>query len=98
MGDARPAVLHPGTPDPGAVAAVTVGLVAGQIAAADVDRAGLIIQNLGAADVYVGGSAVTTASGIKIASGGVLTLETGAAVYAVSGSAGQDVRVLQEAV
>lgn len=76
--------------------AVTVGTSAVVIAAAD-DRESILIQNLGAADIYVGGSSVTTANGVKVtASGGTLTLYTCAAVYAISGSAGNDVRYLEE--
>lgn len=75
--------------------AVTVGTSAVVIAAAD-DRESILIQNLGAADIYIGGSAVTTANGIKVvASGGTLTLDSCAAIYGISGSAGNDVRFLE---
>lgn len=79
--------------------AVSVGTAAVQIATALSARKSLIIQNLGASDIFVGGAGVTTATGIKVAgSGGSLALDkqTGA-VYAISASAGQDVRVMVEA-
>lgn len=77
---------------------VSVGVAATLIVAASGTRQSLILQNLGAADVYIGGSAVTTANGLKLASGASLTIDgTTAAVYGISGTAGQDVRYLQEA-
>ena len=79
-------------------AAVTVGTTAELLDAADGNRRALTIQNLGAADIYVGDSDVTTANGVKVASGGTYVLtENTAAVYGRSGTAGQDVRVLAEA-
>jgi hypothetical protein len=58
---------------------------------------GVAIQNLGAADIYVGGDDVSTSNGIKVASnGGEYAVDTQAddVLYAVSGSAGNDVRVM----
>jgi hypothetical protein len=79
-------------------AAVTVGTAEVLLAAADPTRQSVTIQNLGAADVYVGATGLTTATGVKLASGGAITLDKQtAAIYGISGSAGQDVRVLTEA-
>lgn len=78
-------------------AAVSVGVAATLVAAASTTRMAVTIQNLGTVDVFVGPSGVTVASGVKIASGGAITLDKQtAAVYAISGSAAQDVRVLTE--
>lgn len=71
-----------------------VGATAVLIAAAR-DRAAITIQNKGAAAVVVGGSGVTTASGIEIAAGATLTLETGAAIYGIAASGTNDVRYLE---
>lgn len=78
--------------------AVTVGTDEVLLAAANTDRRSITIQNLGAADIYIGPTGVTTATGIKIAaSGGIGTLSgTTAALYGISGAAGNDVRVLSE--
>jgi len=80
-------------------AAVSVGTDAIQLVAAMAGRKSLVVQNLGASDIYVGGTGVTTASGIKVAgSGGSLSIDkTAGAVWAISANAGQDVRVMVEA-
>lgn len=81
--------------DQATATAVTVGTSAASAAAARNSRICLKIANLGAATVYFGTtSAVTTATGIPIAANGSHTEEfyTGA-VYMVSGTAGQDVRL-----
>jgi hypothetical protein len=56
------------------------------------------IQNLGAADIYIGGATVTTASGLTVpANGGTATIDhPSAPVYAISAAAGNDVRVMTE--
>jgi hypothetical protein len=81
-----------------AAAAVTVGTSAVALAAASSGRHSVTVQNLGGADIYVGPSGVTTSSGLKIeANGGAVTLDKQtAAIYGISGSAGNDVRVLTE--
>lgn len=77
-------------------APVTVGVAATALTVADSTRKGLRIYNGGTADVYLGGSGVTTAnSAIKLAAG-TLWVESEAAPsawYAISGTAGQSVRV-----
>lgn len=81
-----------------AASAVTVGTSAVALTAADSSRYSVIIQNLGAADIYIGPSGVTTSSGLKVvAAGGAITLDKQtAAIYGISGSAGNDVRVFVE--
>lgn len=77
--------------------AITVGTTEVELSPADTTRQSVTIQNLGSADVYIGPTGVTTSSGIKLASNGSLTLDKQtAAVYGISGSAGQDVRVARE--
>lgn len=81
-----------------AAAAVTVGTVAVVVSAANTLRQSVTIQNLGSVPIYVGPSGVTTASGVAVQAGEAITLDKQtAAVYAISGTAGQDVRVLTEA-
>lgn len=56
------------------------------------------ILNNGNVTIYIGGTnAVTTANGSPIPAGGARTLDLrlGAVVYAISSSAGQDVRILK---
>ena len=82
-----------------AASGVAVGTGAVQLVPA-ASRQSVLIQNNGAADIFVGSdSTVTTASGFRVpANGGVLTVDhTTAALWAISGTAGQDVRVLVEA-
>ncbi|OEJ64649.1 hypothetical protein [Magnetovibrio blakemorei] len=79
-------------------AAVVVGVAAGLVVAANAARKSVTIQNLGAQPIYLGGAGVTVADGLEVAAnGGAFTLSgVSAAVYAISGTAGQDVRVLEE--
>lgn len=81
--------------------AVAVDTTAGgvQIAAASSTRQSIVIQNLGAVDVYVGGQGVTSASGLQVPKqGGSLVIDkTTAAIYAIAASGSADVRVLVEA-
>lgn len=58
------------------------------------------IYNNGTATVYIGGtSAVTTATGTPIPVGGsrTLNLRIGATVYGISGTAGQNLRIMKVA-
>jgi len=78
-------------------AAVTVGTSAAVVSAASATRQSVLIQNLGSVDIFVGPSGVTTSNGLKVAAGETLTLDDNvAAIYAISGTAGQNVRVLTE--
>ncbi|MBI4720823.1 MAG: hypothetical protein HY770_06310 [Chitinivibrionia bacterium] len=74
----------------------TVGIAAVEIVPGR-SRRSVIVQNLSTNDVYVGGSGVTTANGIKIIPGASATIYTSASVYAIASGAGSDVRYLEEA-
>lgn len=78
--------------------AVTVGTSAVALpASALAGRTRMMIQNRGGQSIFVGHSTVTTATGIEVTKGATLALEAGPAVafYAISGSAGNDVRVVE---
>jgi hypothetical protein len=76
--------------------AKTVGTAAVLLAQAS-RRRFLVLQNLSAGAVYIGGSGVTTANGIRLS--GALPMAVpvvdGCAVYAISDTAAQDVRILE---
>lgn len=76
--------------------AVTVGTSEIELIAATAAAKFLIIQNLGAADIYIGGSGVTTGTGIKIKPDASLVIDHAAAAQwkAISGAAGNSVRVV----
>jgi len=75
---------------------VSIGTTAGTIVSADTDRKALIIQNLGAGNLYIGfDSTVTTTNGFKLASGESLEINGyRGAVYGI-GDATCDVRYLE---
>lgn len=81
---------------------VTVGTTAVQLAAANTARKNLVIVNGGTATIYLGKDGSVTATG---ATGGIPLPANASLVdenstdawFAVSGTAGQDVRVLQVA-
>lgn len=78
-------------PDP-----VSVGTNATSLVAASTTRRCVRFFNAGTADVYIGGSGITTANGaIKLAAGQGWseTDAPGAAWYGISGTAGQSVRI-----
>lgn len=75
---------------------VTVGVTATALITADATRRALRVLNNGTADIYLGGAGVTTANGcIKLVPGALWVEDDapGAAWYAISGTAGQNVRV-----
>jgi len=78
---------------------LTVGTVTAVLlqCATDNRRNVLAVQNLGAGAVYIGGADVTTANGILIPNGAITALDflSQCELYAVSDTAGQDVRVLE---
>lgn len=78
--------------------AVVVGVTAVALPSTPLaNRSRLQIQNKGNKSIFVGSSAVLTSSGIEVAPGATESLECtdGVLVYAISGTAGQDVRVLE---
>jgi hypothetical protein len=76
--------------------AVSVTSSATLVIAASSSREALSIQNLGASDVYLGGtSAVTTSTGTKLIAGQQLPFgDFGGALYGITTSGTADVRVL----
>lgn len=81
--------------------AKTVGLTEVSLAVSGgfTNRRGILVQNLGTKDIYIGATGVTTSSGIKISPQTSLLLSISEAVvlYGISGTAGQDVRVMEVA-
>lgn len=85
---------------------VTVGVAAGVLVAGETgvpDRKSVTIVNNGSATIYIGKAGVTVAAGsnlggLPLAPGASLTLDRAPQgdIYAISGTAGQDVRVLTE--
>lgn len=77
-------------------AEITVDTSAVVIVAGDADGREAIMFNLSSVTVYVGSDAVTTGTGFPVAAGGSLSFQTpaGQGLYAVTGTAGNAVRVL----
>ncbi len=79
-------------------AAVPVGVAAVSVIAANAARKSVTIQNNGTAEIELGGAAVAVGAGLIVAGGTAYTLDkTTAEIFAISGTDGQDVRVLEEA-
>lgn len=77
---------------------ITVGTSAVALPATSLaGRTRLMIQNRGGQSVFVGGSGVTISSGMEVTKGATMTLEAGPALvfYAISGAAGNDVRIIE---
>lgn len=94
-------VVPPGTPAnvSQATAAYTVGTSATAIGSNPTGRKWILVFNNGSAAIYVGGTGVTTSSGIPVPAGGSASFPVGPniALYAISGTAGQDVRTMEAA-
>jgi len=77
------------------------GTIAGSVAlrSYNTSRQNIFIQNLGTGVLYIGGSGVSTVTGIQIVSGGHVALDRsrGAAVYCTTDGT-CDVRFLEEIV
>lgn len=58
-------------------------------------RRTLIIYNVSDTDVFIGSSLVTTTNGILLTSGGEMQLDVSAGLYAVCGSAGKIINILE---
>ena len=71
-------------------------LVAARAGAVGTGRMAVVITNTGTATIYVGNSGVTTSTGLAIPAGQSIRLLTGAAIYAVSGTASQTASYLEE--
>lgn len=82
-----------------ATGAVNVGEAATVIVPADSQRTRLTLQNESSVDIYLGGSAVTDADGLRLGAGGSLSLDTGAGIYgivAAGDGAANEVRYMEE--
>lgn len=80
--------------------AFVAGLLALPLPAASLaNRKRMQIQNKGNASIYIGDALVTTLTGLEISKGGTESVEIGPnnLMYAISGSAAQDVRILEMA-
>lgn len=78
------------------LAAVSVGVAATAIVAADVTRKGLRLTNAGTVDIYLGGAGVTVAGGaIKVGPGQTWIEDQAApaAWYGISGTAAQSLKI-----
>lgn len=98
--DNRLEVFH--APDSGAQsAAALVGTSAVELASSPLaNRKKIIVQNNGSKDIFLGGAnTVTVSSGIRVPRGASFELDWGPNVdlWAISGAAGQDVRVMEVA-
>lgn len=76
---------------------LTVGLTAVQVVASApvANRRYLLIQNISDKKMYIGGSGVTTATGIELPPNANLPLDAASAVYAICGTAGKKIRILE---
>lgn len=88
------APLPPSAPNI-AVINVTVGIAVDLLIAARATRRVLYIQNNGGAAVVIGPTGVALASGFTIPAGGFREFASSARFDAISGTAGQDVRVME---
>jgi hypothetical protein len=79
--------------------AVTVGTSEVLLFTADADGSEVSIHNNGATTVFIGPSGLSTVSGFPVGAGGsgVVALAAGDKLYAISGTAGQDVRLFTAA-
>lgn len=83
-----------------ATAQISLGTTPAQIVAArpggvGIGRIAATILNSGSTTVYLGGSSVTVSTGVPLAPGASLSLNTIAAVFGVASSAGQTVGVVE---
>jgi len=78
--------------------AVSVGTSAIALPASSLSaRKRILIENIGTRPIFIGDSAVTASSGVRVSVGATWECELGpdAVLYAISSAAGQDVRVLE---
>ena len=77
---------------------VSITSTATQIIAANNNRMRLLITNLGTTALYLGGSGVTTATGLLVPGvvGYPVAIRSTAAVYAITASASQSISFLEE--
>jgi hypothetical protein len=77
------------------IGATAASIVAARTGAVGIGRIAVTLYNNGSATVYVGASGVTTSTGIPLAPGAALTLNTTAAVYGIAASGTQTIGVLE---
>jgi hypothetical protein len=53
------------------------------------------VSNVSDTSVYFGGSDVTTSKGIELTAGSMLTIDSASGLYAVCGSSGKTINVLE---
>ena len=77
--------------------AFTVGTTEVDVSPGGAGRDEIIIQNLGPQPIYIGPTGVTTSTGLQIGKRSNVTLGLGPSVdvFAISGTAGNDVRVME---
>lgn len=75
----------------------TIGTSASVVVNTNTDRRGLLVFNLGAATIYLGGtSSVLTTTGFPLLTNSCISFDNYlGALYGISGSAGNDVRVVE---
>ena len=88
----------PYKPNPSGIATgqATVGTTATLIAAARPERERIVLTAVAATAFYVGGSGVTTGTGVFVPAGASLPLETTAAIYGVVPAATLGVSFIEE--
>ena len=70
-------------------------IVAARTGAAGTGRVAVTLFNNGAATVYLGGSSVTTSNGMILPPGASMTINATAAIYGISGAAGQTISAME---
>ena len=92
-------VIPPGTPAnvTQVTTAYSVGTSAVAIGSNPAGRKWIVVYNNGSAAIYVGGSGVTTSSGVPVPAGGSASFPVGPGIslYAISTAASQDVRTME---
>ena len=75
---------------------ISVAVTATLVVGANTDRTYVIVRNVATNDIYIGGSGVTTSNGYLLRPNDslIIVLDT-TAVYAVSGTASQDLRYME---
>lgn len=77
--------------------AMAVSTIAVEVAPPEPARAAMLIQNLGAANLFVGiDGTVSASTGIRVAPGGLASLTLQGAIWAVAEAGSLDVRYLEE--
>lgn len=84
-----------------ASATVSVATTATALHASDADGQSLLVSNVGAATVYLGPAGVTTATGLPLAAGASVSINSlvgGEVLYGIVAASTNEVRVLRQGV